>query len=866
MQTKTTDFFSIITPEHALYMLKRFSKVTGLNSAITSLNGQTVGISHPRIYTNFYKHIKEENLDTVKDHILKKISGPSPIFHVTPSGLNYMGFVIKFKNKPIAILTAEPFFYDLKKPSDDFFIKQAQTNDFNLSSFISALEQVPTLVKNALDRIANNCSNFTEMLTSILENKTEADTFKQKLKTADNMLEVISYTADKFLTQTHLTKEINELLFKVSNIFDIDVAMVCRTFKNNEGKSVLKTYWYHSKDEFFASMQKLTLDGILYKEDFGSYYDRLKLGQQICARPSMFRGKLYEILHEQHVKTILVIPIFSGRTPWGFLFLENIKTQKDYISLHLQTLEHIADIIGSAIKRDYYINLLNKSRKRYKLITQNMSDLVWIMNLNLDITYVSPNSQKILGYSPAEMANLTLKKILRPEKYEYVMSELKNELKKASTEVLNPNYSRSMELEQLHKKGHTVWTEVKISFIRDSNQRPVGLIGTTRDITERKKNQALIRSSNHQIEYTKKSTTGFLAKIAGEIASPLKDLSSLSKQLIEQTSEKNLENISRQIYNNSRNLITLLESIADLTKFKTGRQILDFQQFSLLGLMQEIINDNKSQMAKKEIGLDFNYMANLPIYFKGDPKRVGQIFSNLLTNAMNFTYKNKINVVIEPQKSEKAGLYGVKITVKDSGCGMSKEKQKEVSDLLNEQFSTVNESLNSHTTGLVLTNLLARKMDGYLKFTSVQGKGSAFSALIHLIAVEPKLPNINVAQKTILESSKILLTSYNFSENNIERILKTNFKCEVETAKTATEFLTKSEYESFDIIIMHLPPQLNGIEMAQAIRGGINPTVPIVVLTDKKFQLDRYPGIDDFLTDYKNSEKLKNLLLKWITK
>jgi PAS domain S-box-containing protein len=865
MREQQTDFFDIITLDIAAYMLKRFSKVTGLSGFIVSMSGKTAGSIYSRLHEEFYNSIKEENLAVVKNHFFKNIDKNEPLFYKTPSGLNYMGIAVKFKSAPIAILILEPFFYENRKPPDDFFIMQAQKKGFDLNRFLSAVEHVPVLVKNALDRIAYNCGNFSSMLTHILENKTEADSTREKLKTADTMLELLSYSADRLLAKTHVSHQINELLYRISAALGTDIILMCRTFKTREGKSILKTYWYNGRDEFFSALQNLTLDGVAYKEDLGMYYQRIRHGQQIFGSPNIFTGRLHSILKSQDVKTVLVTPVFSGTLLWGIIFFVNIVVKKEFSPVQFQTLEHIADIIGSALKRDHYMMLLNKNRKKYRLICENMSDLIWIMDTDFNITYVSPNSQKVLGYDPQEMASLRLDDLMTAQKYQHVMSELKNEFQKAQKGLIDKNYSRSLELEQLHKNGNFIWTDVKISFIFDKEKKPVSIIGITRDITERKQNQQLIEHSKRQMENTQKSSMEFLTGVAREIIPPLKTLLRAANQMKDQKQGRDISNAVNTIAQNGTGLTASLESILDLTMFKSGKEILDFKQFNLFDLIRNTVEKYKMRKDKKEIKFNLNYLSELPKNFKGDPVRIKQILSGLLANAVNHTQKGQITVTAEPDTSEKAALYAIRITVEDTGAGITTEKQKEISKMIEGGFFPDQENLNVYTTGLALVNVLARKMDGGLSFGSRPGKGSTFTVKIHLVAEKTQFSKMTrIAAMPAFENAKILLSLNAASDGKIAGILGNKFKCRVETVKTRDRLLEKAADKDLDMIIMDLPARLAGIETAQAIRGHLNPTVPIMVLTEEKLELDRYPGVDDCLSDYENSEKLRQKLVKWI--
>ncbi len=123
----------------------------------------------------------------------------------------------------------------------------------------------------------------------------------------------------------------------------------------------------------------------------------------------------------------------------------------------------------------------------YHLITDNVSDLIWITDMNFRFTYLSPSATDLGGYSVEEAMELTWSEILSPDSLQVALTTFQeafhlNQTGQAST---LPRV-RELELEQRHKDGHYVWTEVRASFLRDDDGGIAGIIGITRDITERK--------------------------------------------------------------------------------------------------------------------------------------------------------------------------------------------------------------------------------------------------------------------------------------------------------------------------------------------------------------------------------------------
>jgi PAS domain S-box-containing protein len=140
-----------------------------------------------------------------------------------------------------------------------------------------------------------------------------------------------------------------------------------------------------------------------------------------------------------------------------------------------------------------------ESEKRYRLLADNVSDVIWTLDMNLQYTYVSPSVMRLRGYSVEETMAQTLEEVLTPKSLEIVTNIFNEELAIESMEQKDLSRSRTLELEQKCKDGSTIWTELTVSPLRNHDGRAVGILGITRDITERKLmedlGQAMMRSA-----------------------------------------------------------------------------------------------------------------------------------------------------------------------------------------------------------------------------------------------------------------------------------------------------------------------------------------------------------------------------------
>lgn len=139
-----------------------------------------------------------------------------------------------------------------------------------------------------------------------------------------------------------------------------------------------------------------------------------------------------------------------------------------------------------------------KSEEQYRLLADHMKDQVWLMDLDLKVSYISPSVEKLLGHTFAELKELLLNKLLTPESFQRAMDFFSKEMPKALAAPSDYVLDRSLDLEFCCKDGRTVSGEIKFSFIRDESGKPVFILGEGRDITERLQMEKVLKKSEER--------------------------------------------------------------------------------------------------------------------------------------------------------------------------------------------------------------------------------------------------------------------------------------------------------------------------------------------------------------------------------
>ncbi|MBP6992378.1 MAG: PAS domain S-box protein [Spirochaetes bacterium] len=173
---------------------------------------------------------------------------------------------------------------------------------------------------------------------------------------------------------------------------------------------------------------------------------------------------------------------------------------------------------------------LRLSEEKYRLLAENVSDVIWTIDLKLKTTYISPSIEKLLGWTPEEWMELSIDRYLPPESLE----RMRQKMAEGMGRVKNPDYDRNtfvtFDVEQIRKDGSRVWTEISARFIWDESGKPVGGIGVTRDISERKEAEKLLLMRNSALTAINRLSVDLASLPSGEsihrfLARELKEVS-----------------------------------------------------------------------------------------------------------------------------------------------------------------------------------------------------------------------------------------------------------------------------------------------------------------------------------------------------
>lgn len=363
---------------------------------------------------------------------------------------------------------------------------------------------------------------------------------------------------------------------------------------------------------------------------------------------------------------------------------------------------------------------LQKSEEKFRVITENSSDIIWHLDNNLILTYISPADERIRGFKREEVIGKHLFSILKPEGIE--MLKEANKKRKFDLSIGIKSAPEVYELEELCKDGSWVWIEATATAFYDKNGKFSGYHGVSRDITKRKKAELLLQEQERQLRELNSTKDKLFSIIAHDLRSPFSAILGFSEMLIDKTSDIN-EAESQQylgiINSTAKNTLVLLDNLLAWAKTQTGQNTYNPEKINLLVVINEILEVSKSTAKIKNISVNYSQTDDIEVY--ADVNMLKTILRNLLSNAIKYSHSNG-EIAISASQNEK----NIKISITDNGVGMTEETRNKLFEV-GTSFSTMGTANEKGSgLGLILCKEFVEKHGGKIWVNSEPGKGSAF--------------------------------------------------------------------------------------------------------------------------------------------
>lgn len=473
---------------------------------------------------------------------------------------------------------------------------------------------------------------------------------------------------------------------------------------------------------------------------------------------------------------------------------------------------------------------LHESERKYRFIADNSSDVIWTMNLDGRFTYVSPSVEDLTGFTPEEVMAIGLEKYICEEDVAWVTAELYRELEKPPQER---SERRIVETRQYKKDGSLLDIEVSTSWLYDDQGNIVGLQGSTRDITERKKMEEARAKLEAQLFHAQKMEA--IGTLAGGIAH---DFNNILMGIQGYTALTRLDlHPGHPHYERLQKIEEQVMSGANLT-----RQLLGFARGGKYEVkptnLNKLLLDNAEifSRTKKEISISHQLQKDLWIV-DADQGQIDQVILNILINAWQAMpqggdiYLESQNVLLgDPDVKPydvHPGRY-VKISVSDTGTGMDAA----VMERIFEPFFTTKRPDKGTGMGLASAYGIIKNHGGYITVDSEIGKGSKFSIFLPASDQAKPVAENPCREEQLLKGHETIL----IVDDELSNVIPTKELLEILGYRiiavgSGQEALTiyADQWESIDLVILDMiMPGISGGKTFDALME-INPAVKVIL-------------------------------------
>ncbi|MCR4590742.1 MAG: response regulator [Lachnospiraceae bacterium] len=387
-------------------------------------------------------------------------------------------------------------------------------------------------------------------------------------------------------------------------------------------------------------------------------------------------------------------------------------------------------------------------------------------------------------------------------------------------------------------------------------------------------------------EETTRAKSAFLANMSHEIRTPINAILGMNELILRESEDPGITEYSESIRSAGNTLLSLVNNILDFSKLETGDMEIRPDFYDLSDLLNDMISMVRTRADDKGLKIITEFDPATPKYLFGDEKRIKQVISNLLTNAVKFTEKGSITIRVGYEMCEKAAdCILLKVSVSDTGIGIQKDDLKK----LFTEFERIEEKRNRNIAGVGLgmniTQSLLQLMGSELRAESVYGSGSTFSfSLEQGVSKWTELGDYETAyhesmgrrkayrERFVAPDVEVLVVDDNPMNLVVFKSLLKQTCVKIDTADNGFEALDLSAAKKYDIIFMdHMMPDKDGIETMHDIRGNpADPNVktPMVCLTANAIAGAREEyiasGFDDYMSKPVDGTKLEEMFLSFL--
>ncbi len=407
--------------------------------------------------------------------------------------------------------------------------------------------------------------------------------------------------------------------------------------------------------------------------------------------------------------------------------------------------------------------------------------------------------------------------------------------------------------------GKVVWIHALGHVVKDDNGKTTDMFGMTQDITDYVMTEQALGEAKEAAEEANKAKSDFLARMSHEIRTPMNAIIGMSHLALQTQLSPKQQDYLHKVHGSAHSLLGIINDILDFSKIEAGKLDIEYIDFDLEDVFDSLSNLMAAKAQEKGIEFLFNINKNVPTNLIGDPLRLGQILTNLTSNAMKFTQKGAIVISARVENKKKKNVK-LLLSVKDSGIGIPQDIIPTLFEEFTQADGSTTRKYGGTGLGLAICKKLAELMGGNIWAESIPGKGSTFNFTV-LFEKQDKKKERRFDPSVDLRGMKVMVVDDNPDACEIIKGYLENYSFDVVTAESGKAALHELESNAqnpgakpYELIMMDWSmPGMNGIDTSVKIKENfkIKPQPKIIMMTafgrEEVLQKAEQVGLDGFL-------------------